>query len=226
MNLDLASNSGDRLRHSSRFTLSDVLALLYQKSDRGPDRPPSPVPVQDLVRIGCAPETLLWLVQRGFAEYRDPQAEGTSAGRPHGETGSPIPPVACLALTVQGLIAARTRSASSSPDETQTGRRGEPDPPDRAIPVWDGRTSELCYRGELVLRLRHPGSRQWALLTAFQAQGWPQRLPDPLPPDSPGGDPRQSLCDAIKNLNRNRKNHLLRFFRADGGRAIGWQAID
>jgi hypothetical protein len=91
-------------------------------------------------------------------------------------------------------------------------------------PRWDADDRTL-YVGHLVVkeyRVRSPN--QEAVLSAFEEEGWPHYIDDPL---SPVGDqsPKQRLRDTIKCLNANQKHRLIRF-RGDGtGERVRWESI-
>jgi hypothetical protein len=62
------------------------------------------------------------------------------------------------------------------------------------------------------------------VLTAFQEEGWPEWIADPLPPE-PGQDAKRRLNDTIKRLNDNQQVQLIRF-RGDGtGQGVLWEAV-
>ena len=67
-----------------------------------------------------------------------------------------------------------------------------------------------------------PSPTQEALLAAFEEEGWPAAIDDPLPPIS-GQDPKSRMRNTIRHLNANQKNRLL-YFRGDGsGQRILWE---
>ena len=82
------------------------------------------------------------------------------------------------------------------------------------IPHWDPATRVLRLGRCVVKQYRVPSSTQEVILAAFQEEGWPPHLDDPLPPVLDGYPPDR-LRDAIRNLNSNQKNFLIRF-RGDG----------
>ncbi|MFO0969647.1 MAG: hypothetical protein U0793_29160 [Gemmataceae bacterium] len=60
------------------------------------------------------------------------------------------------------------------------------------------------------------------ILLAFEEEGWPPRLLDPLP-GKENSDPKTRLNQAIRHLNDGQR--ILRF-RGDGtGRGILWEAV-
>ena len=74
----------------------------------------------------------------------------------------------------------------------------------------------------VVKEFKLPSPNQETLLTAFEEEGWPPHIDDPLSP-TPPLDPRRRLHDTIKALNRKQKHGLIRF-RGDGsGEGIRWE---
>ena len=90
------------------------------------------------------------------------------------------------------------------------------------IPRWDGSRHELRWGRSLVKVFKSPSSNQETMLMAFEEEGWPPRIDDPLSPH-PHVDPKQRLHDAIKGLNRNQKNRLIRFMGDGTGEGIRWE---
>ena len=87
------------------------------------------------------------------------------------------------------------------------------------IPQWDKERRELSFSGHVVKRYRQPAKNQIPILEAFQIEGWPARIDDPLP-FAKDGDSRQRLADAVLSLN---KNDTIQF-ELDGTRAgILWK---
>lgn len=86
-------------------------------------------------------------------------------------------------------------------------------------PRWDSKSRQLWWRGLLIKELHRPAPNQETVLAAFEEEGWPIHIDDPLP-QTPGIDPKTRLHDTIKHLNR---LHLRRgiHFRGDGrGRGV------
>ena len=59
---------------------------------------------------------------------------------------------------------------------------------------------------------------------AFEEESWPPRIDDPLPPH-PDLMPKRRLHDTIKSLNRNQKNHVIRFMGDGTGEGIRWGLV-
>ena len=71
--------------------------------------------------------------------------------------------------------------ADGRPDSTNGHALAAP----KILPHWNALRRELIVGGQVVKRFRVPAPNQEAVLTAFEEEGWPQRVYDPL---SPNGD--------------------------------------
>jgi hypothetical protein len=60
------------------------------------------------------------------------------------------------------------------------------------------------------------------ILGAFEEEGWPEHIDDPLPVIG-DIDPRTRLHDAINRLNRCQTNRLLRFHGNGTGTGVFWK---
>jgi hypothetical protein len=91
---------------------------------------------------------------------------------------------------------------------------------DRPLPSWDGRI--LRFLGKACKSFRtQPAPSQRTILNAFEEDGWPNRIDDPLTCID-NAHPSQRLKDAVFRLNE-RLRHL-RFYR-DGRKGIGWEQV-
>ncbi len=135
----------------------------------------------------------------------------------------------CFVLTEAGVqlaAARRPQPPSFPPDEPPPGRpREKPQGHARraaSVPLWDHDRRILCMDGCVVKQFKVPSPSQESILAAFEEEGWPAAIDDPLPPH-PEQDPKQRLRSTIQSLNANQKNPLLRF-RGDGsGQRILWE---
>ncbi len=94
-----------------------------------------------------------------------------------------------------------------------------------AIPNWDRETRTFMVGRILVKRFRVPSPNQEAVLDAFQEEGWPSSVDDPLSP-VPEQQPKRRLRDTIKCLNMNQANRAIRF-RGDGtGQRVSWELLN
>jgi hypothetical protein len=74
----------------------------------------------------------------------------------------------------------------------------------------------------VVKQYRTPAASQTLILAAFEEDGWPRRIDDPLPV-VPGIVAKDRLRTAIRDLNRNQQHPAIRF-RGDGtGVGIIWE---
>jgi hypothetical protein len=86
-------------------------------------------------------------------------------------------------------------------------------------PVWNKDLCELTYRGTVIRQVKRPkvAKNVVRVLDAFQEDGWPDRIDDPLAPSKN----QQRLHETIKRLNDNLD--VIRF-RSDGtGQGIVWE---
>lgn len=91
-------------------------------------------------------------------------------------------------------------------------------------PEWDSERHEFRLGGRIVKTFKVPSPNQETILTAFEEDGWPRRIDDPLPP-AHSMDPKQRLHDTIKSLNRNQKLRLIRFQGDGSGQGICWESL-
>ena len=71
---------------------------------------------------------------------------------------------------------------------------------------------------------RQPAESQEIILAAFEEEGWPRRIDDPLPPVA-GKDSVERLHQAVMGLNRGQIARLLEFRRDGTGEGVEWLAI-
>jgi hypothetical protein len=89
-------------------------------------------------------------------------------------------------------------------------------------PRWDSTCRLLHFGSQIVKRYRQPAPNQERVLAAFEEEGWPPRIFDPLPPR---GDqaPTRRLQDVIRFLNSNQQNSLILFLGDGTGQGVLWQ---
>src|SRR4051794_9177205 len=186
------------------------------------------VEVHYLRGAGLSDSGLRWLLCKGYAEHA---VETTQPHAPHRtfrrSGGLVFSDRSCFVLTAAGAALAGQRGVHSralsrpsqsplfSPRATLWS----------AIPHWDDQRHELRWGAKVVKRFRVPALNQELILAAFEEEGWPPHLDDPLP-NHDNIDPKQRLHDTIKRLNRHQINRLL-YFRGDGsGTGVLWEAVD
>jgi hypothetical protein len=226
----------DRLRSG----LATLLTAYDYAQDSHTDAWQFAVELADLMAIGTTLTDIRWLVRRGFAEL----ARETTIPGDATRTFRALAPIcimtdAGVVLTSLGAESIRSllSTASTTYPAPENRAKGNPDaaedrqpagqspPPVTAVtPVWDATHRELRFCGQVVKRYRVPARNQAAILDAFQEDGWPEFIDDPIPPDH-GQDPKHRLSVTIKSLNRNQLVPLIRFHGNGNGLQVYWEAV-
>jgi len=92
------------------------------------------------------------------------------------------------------------------------------------MPHWDPVRQELRLGEVVVKQFKVPAANQERVLAAFQEEGWPRRIDDPLPP-SPDLDPKRRLHETISSLNRNLLRPWIHFHGDGTGQGIRWRLL-
>ena len=179
--------------------------------------------IAELRECGLTGSDLRWLVAKGFVEhaYEIPDDKKRSF-RTSGNGNAFFSQETCFILTEDGVGFARdiAEDEESSPTAAVNGDHRECP----VVPTWDAERHELRLGKTLVKRFKQPSPSQEAILQAFQEEGWPDRVDDPLPPD-PEIEPQRRLSDVVKRLNRSQQNFLLRFMGDGTGEAVLWKLV-
>jgi hypothetical protein len=139
----------------------------------------------------------------------------------------------CFILTDTGISYARSLlQESAGPDEPALAAPSadvsvSPNGDGRSvscIPHWDADLRELSVAGQPVKRFRTPSPNQERVLSAFQEEGWPCHIDDPLPPVA-DQTPKRRLHDTIKCLNRRQIKRLIRFLGDGAGQGVRWEPM-
>lgn len=133
----------------------------------------------------------------------------------------------CVVLTVSGVKAVREFCAGLPPvahDRIAASCRVVNADEVILQPKWDDQRRQLRIAAEVVKEFKLPSPNQETVLMAFEEEGWPPRIDDPLPPLAQI-DPRRRLHDTIKALNRKQKRVSLRFMGDGSGEGIRWEFI-
>lgn len=185
------------------------------------------VEIEYLREIGLTNNELRWLVCSGFAKHAReiiPDAEEHRAFEPavgHLTFHSR----ACFVLTEAGVVFVRNL--------IQPGRQLPADdieldievpPMDSPIPQWDSDRQELRLGYLVVKRFKVPAPNQVMILAAFQEEGWPSRVDDPLAPRSEI-DPKRRLHDTVNSLNRSQRSRVVHFHGDGSGKGICWELV-
>ncbi len=112
-----------------------------------------------------------------------------------------------------GSVSKSNLAHLNSEADTQMDSAGYP------IPCWDRKRRELRIGGVVVKKFKWPAENQEQVLEAFEEEGWPPRIDDPLI-RHPKIDPKRRLHDTLKCLNRKQVHEYVKF-RGDGtGRGV------
>ena len=191
------------------------------------------VEIQTLRELGLTNNHFRWLLCKGLVEH---QQETTTVGdtrrvfqpdRPLGFSEN-----ACFVLSAEGLaylhngpVSLRLAALRAAPEDADAApivsRNGHGQVPD-LLPKWDRERQELRVGGIVVKQFKAPAVNQERILAAFEEEGWPVHIDDPLPPH-PAQDPKRRLHDTINSLNRNQKNPLVQFLGNGNGQGVRWK---
>ncbi|MBN2292585.1 MAG: hypothetical protein JXM70_09180 [Pirellulales bacterium] len=219
-----------------QFALTLLSEAYYYAQDVGGDIWNFAVEIETLREVGLTPNDFRWLVAKGYTE---PGCEKTETcdcqrrmsvcqGRSFNKRTCKRR--ACFILTEAGLAFAREVAkqisigeppAQPPSDDKNNGRI--PLPP----PHWDGELRELHVNGQLIKRYKTPAPNQQAILEAFEEEGWPPHIYDPLTVNpSQEQPPKRRLNDSVKGLNSHQKNRLIHFSTDGTGEGVRWEWIN
>jgi hypothetical protein len=186
--------------------------------------------ITSLTESGISVSVLRWLVCRGYAKcLRDVTQSADKERRFEAVDNLAWNSQSCFILSRRGVLFARavlqlTGRSSASSEETTEGSGGPQETSGSMAPMWDAKRRELRLARKLVKRFRVPAPNQETILAAFQEEGWPNCIDDPLPPK---GDlsPQRRLHDTIKSLNRKhrQKPAMIHFLGNGTGKNIVWE---
>ncbi len=188
------------------------------------------VEMSELHSKGATIADIRWLILCRFAEHaKETTVPGDAKRSFRPLVATSFPPETCLVLTPDGAQTLRIAlkghkrlsSATPSPERQDQGVAAEAA---RTTPEWDASRRELRYRGQVIKRYRVPAPNQELILAAFQEEGWPEFIDDPLPPVDEI-DPKHRLQVTIKSLNRNQRTAVIRFHGNGNGLQVHWEPV-
>lgn len=183
------------------------------------------VRLDSLRGLGACENDIRWLVKKGIVQHGSEITLEGEEGRTFRATGSlTLTPNSCVVLTAFGFENAARFSDFSAVCAVPSASRETDSPCRSAHPDWHPESRKLILEGALVKRFKWPAMNQEAILCAFQEEGWPLRIDDPLPPQD-DLESKRRLADTIKCLNR-KQEHKLLHFRGDGtGEGVTWERV-
>ncbi len=131
-------------------------------------------------------------------------------------------PGACFLVTRSGVL--RVTNDAHDPTTFHLCSGGDARPTSDFTPLWSRDNRVLSIGGQVVKRYGRSSPNQEAVLQAFQEQGWPCRIDDPLP-YSAEVPPKPRLHDTIRWLNLNHEYPLLRFLGDGTGEGVCWKLV-
>ena len=160
------------------------------------------------------------MVVKEFVEHAD---ETSVHGNEHRSftpsRGLTFLPTTCVLLTIKGAALA-ARENAAAPGEIPEAN-GKSHPKAAPKPQWDAARRELSLGGRMVKQFHVPARNQELILSAFQQEGWPESIDDPLAGEI-HIDPKTRLNDAIYRLNHKQLACLLRFHVNRHGSGVCW----
>ncbi len=238
----MAGRSSDCRTTDVADKLKQALATLQEAYDYADDAECAPwdfaVPIRNLRSLGLNESDLRWLVAKGFVNHAREVTVHGDDGRQFRPTGNlTFMRRSCFVLTAAGAGKARavfgSLETANLPDDppalpatngAETNGRLACVAEDPII-HWDPEARRLRINGQLVKRFKWPAMNQELILSAFQEEGWPVRIDDPLP-CVPEQDPKRRLSDTIKCLNRKQACRLIRFCGDGTGEGVLWELIE
>ena len=203
------------------------------------------VELDRLNAIGLTLNDFRWLVRSGLVEHQRDITLETDDGRTFRANGDlSFPNGTCFVLTDYGISVARCSSRNAlggnklltskveyhngngaANKEIRLPSSNGTTPFELNRPVWNSERRILKMNGTEVKHFKWCAENQEAILAAFEEEGWPPRIDDPLPPQAEQ-DSKRRLSDTIKCLNR-KQNHPMIRFRGDGtGEGIVWEFVE
>lgn len=177
------------------------------------------VEITELREIGVSSEELRWLIGKRLVDHAEESSRTGDTKRTFKAAGGfSLADRTCFTLTDIGIELIRDQFFNEpiDPEEFELTLR---------YPKWDKVRHELRLGGKVIKKFKWRAANQEAILCAFEEEGWPPRIDDPLPPISEK-DPKRRLSDAIKCLNRKQINPLIRFCGDGTGEGVIWELIE
>jgi hypothetical protein len=188
------------------------------------------VELEELREAGLTNSDCRWLTCKGYVS-QGRELENDSERRRHVtiENNLVFGKKTCFVLTPKGFeftseAAKDLCGLDPGPSYAGNNRDGEAARMPSQTPCWDPDRRQLSFAGYLIKEFRSNSPNQESVLMAFEEEGWPPRIYDPLPP-LPELDPKERLRNTIKSLNRKQKRPLIRFLGDGTGAAIRWESL-
>jgi len=216
----------NRIRSRGSKALDLLLEARHYANLLGHDACDFALDFRALCSAGLSINDLRWLMCRHLLEH---VKETTLAGDER-RRFTPLGAMAfdrasCFTLSQAGVeFVLQPRISTSEKLPMLNGEASTRQSSDARIPTWDEQRQELRLGDKVVKRFTAPARNQQLILAAFEEEGWPTHVDDPLPPGSID-DPKRRLHDTIVSLNRHQQRALLRFAGDGKGEGIRWELV-
>lgn len=217
-----------------------LLEAFDYSHELGDDRWDFAVLIRDLHLLGLNESDLRWLVRIGYVQHaREVAPQGSLRRRFQSIDSLTFFRRTCFVLTDVGIEHARHLSRTNLVLTARISDTCDGEKQDRVASSsaayrveksfdtvhWDPVQRQLNVLGVVVKRYKWQAPNQEMVLNAFQEEGWPGRIDDPLP-RHPDQDSKRRLSDTIKCLNRHQIPALIHFHGDGTGEGVTWQLHD
>ncbi len=203
--------------------LSELLKAHDYAIDNGFDEWDFAVEINTLRQFGTTDTDLRWLILKKMLEHRRDTSGPNDEGRCF-EFANPLKfhSHSCFVLTHAGSVfVSKLLSELESSATLLPLVFAEPNRAEFPTPFWDPMRRQLRVFDFVVKHFRWSARNQEHVLSAFQEEGWPSEIDDPLIPID-GLPSKERLHDTIKGLNRNQKKCLIQFRGNGTGEGVLW----
>jgi hypothetical protein len=166
------------------------------------------VSLPDLYAAGVGCTEVRWLIARGLVDHAAERFGPGPRRRFRRVAALALSLRSCFVVTPEGQRLLDLSATAAGPARADG-------------PRWDRGRRQLWLHDQLVKWFRVPAASQETILAAFQEDGWPSRIDDPLM-RRVECTPQDRLHEAVKGLNRHQVRPLLRFFRDGTGLGVAW----
>lgn len=223
-----ASRSARLLSVAVRAALAELLKAYEFAEDAGVDLWQFSIELEQLAQFGLTVSDARWLAAKGFVRHAEENTRSSAAERSFQEKdGLTFASRSVVVLSASGATFARELASdldveiAESPNDTDS---LETSVLVVAKPIWIPGQRELMVDGRVVKRFKVPAVNQELILSAFEEEGWPQCIFDPLPQDNTLA-PARRMHNAISRLNGKQINVLVRFSGNGHGTGICWELL-
>jgi hypothetical protein len=175
------------------------------------------VEIHFLYKTGISHSDVRYLICQGLVEHAAEITRPVTTGRAFSKLqGLRLLAESCFVLSDQGLDICRNMAEHKDDAHVQTNNSHLD-----TVPRWDGTRRQLRFGDAVVKHFRQPARNQETVLAAFEEEGWPAHIDDPLSGDT-GQDGLERLHNTIKRLNH-QPVRLLHFSADGAGQGVVWQ---